>query len=152
MKATSTSTGVMPPNKKGSAPTGASITMYMPMAVKADMNLPRATSAGRIPVRSTASQVCPSRSEAMLLAARAGPTRVTTKKAREKKVWNRMVPASAGLEVPVSTPPRADMSRVMSTVSTIKMMGVRSIRALWRISRIHSGLGSARHRSIRKRT
>jgi hypothetical protein len=85
-KATTTSSAVTPPNRKDSAPTGAIITMYIDMLVKAERNLPRAIVLGARPVRITASHVRPSRSEATLLAARAGPTRVTTKKATEKNV------------------------------------------------------------------
>jgi hypothetical protein len=78
-KATRTSVAVTPPKRKGSAPTGASMTMYMQIAVYAARNFPRAISPGERPVRMTASQVRPSRSEAMLFAATAGPTTVTTK-------------------------------------------------------------------------
>ena len=56
------------------------------MEVKAERNLARAIVLGLRPVGITASQVRPSRSEATLLAASAGPTSVTTKKPIEKKV------------------------------------------------------------------
>ncbi len=86
-----------PPKRNGIAPTGASITTYIPIEVSAARSLPRAMVAGVRPVKITASQVRPSRSEAMELAATAGPISVTTKYATEKKTWKTMAPVAAGL-------------------------------------------------------
>ena len=96
-KATMTSIAVTPPKRNGSAPTGASMTMYMRDRGERGEELPARDLPGERPVSSTASQVRPSRSEAMLLAATAGPTRVTTKYASEKKTWKMTTPVVAGL-------------------------------------------------------
>src|SRR6187401_2869121 len=84
--ASTTSAGVTPPNRNDRPPTGASITTYSPTYVNEARNFPRAMLAGDRPVKSSASQVRPLRSLAMVVAATAGPTQVTTANASEKKV------------------------------------------------------------------
>src|ERR1700710_2356673 len=98
-------------------------------------------------VSCNASQVRPLRSPAMVLAATAGPTQVTTAKANEKKVWKMPTPTLAGSAVVLATPPTEQISRVIMPVTTAKMIGVRCSRAACLSSRIQTGLGWLRNRS-----
>jgi hypothetical protein len=149
--ATTTSIAVTPPNRNGRAPTGASTTTYMPIAVYAARNFPRAISPGGMPVRSTASQVRPSRSEAMLFAATAGPISVTTKYAIEKKTWKITTPVFAGAASVETMPPIEAISSVIRIVTTVSRSGVRVRRAACFSSRIQIGFGSLFSRSTRNR-
>ena len=140
--AITTSIAETPPNKNGSAPTGASITMYIAMLVKAAKNLPRAMMPGPRPVSSSASQVRPSRSEAMLFEASAGPARVTTKYASEKKVWKTATPVLAGSSESDTKPPMLQSSSAAIAVTDIKMNGVRVSRVDCLSSRMRMGFGA----------
>ena len=81
------------------------------------------------------------RSAAMLLAATAGPTQVTTAKASEKKVWKMPTPTLAGSAVVLATPPTEQIKSVISRSTTARMTGVRCSRAACFSSRIQTGFG-----------
>jgi hypothetical protein len=97
-------------------------------------------------VNCNASHVRPLRSPAIVFAATAGPTQVTTAKASEKKVWKMPTPTFAGSAVVLATPPTEQMRSVIMPVTTERMMGVRCRRAACLSSRIQTGLGFSRRR------
>src|SRR5450755_4453428 len=94
-----------------------------------------------------ASHVRPLRSPAIVLAATAGPTQVTTANASEKKVWKIPTPTLAGSAVVLATPPTEQIKSVIMPVTTAKMIGVRCRRAACLSSRIQTGFGCSRQRS-----
>ena len=98
-------------------------------------------------VSCNASHVRPLRSPAMVLAATAGPTQVTTANAKEKKVWKMPTPTLAGSAVVLATPPTEQIRSVIMPVTTARMIGVRCSRAACFSSRIQTGLGCSRQRS-----
>ena len=66
-------------------------------------------------VSCNASHVRPLRSPAIVFAATAGPTQVTTAKASEKKVWKMPTPTLAGSAVVLATPPTEQIKSVIDT-------------------------------------
>ena len=100
-------------------------------------------SAGR-PVRSTASHVRPSRSEAMLLAATAGPTSDDDEVREREEDLEERRPIVAGRRRRVGdeAADRAHEQRHQDGDHAKRTHGVRARRADWRISRIQIGFGS----------